>query len=333
MDSTIDRAPTVTVLVPNYNHARYLPQRLESIFRQTYHDFELIVLDDASTDNSVEVLQPYTDRGQIQLATNAQNSGSPFVQWARGAALARGELLWIAESDDFADLRLLEKLVAILTAHPNVGLAYCQSWQVNSAGNIGASCEEWNHPLDPVRWRTDYTNNGRNEVARYLSIQNTIPNASAALLRTAVLRRAVVGADAYRLSGDWRTWVNVLLESDVAFVAEALNYFRIHDRSVRDTTRSSRATAEYLAVKAYACRFAQAPAEVRKRAFDDEYPRWVRGLNSEGLKARVPWMARTFRDAFRIWPPGIWPMLGSVLFTVWKRTVWHRLFKPVPANR
>ncbi len=327
MEPLSGQNPAVTVVVPNYNHARYLPARLDSIFRQTYRHFELIVLDDASTDNSREVLQPYADRGEIRLVANAQNSGSPFAQWARGAGLARGEFLWIAESDDSADPRLLERLVAVLGAHARVGLVYCQSQRMDPAGNLGGSCEDWNRSLHPTRWSADYVNDGRDEVARYLAIHNTIPNASAVLLRTELLRRAVAGAEAYRLSGDWCTWINLLMEADVAFVADCLNCFRIHDRSVRDTTKSSLACAEYLAVKARACQHSQASASVRKRTFDEEYPQWSRCLNAEGVKNRLPWVARTMRDGFRIRAAGGLRMVGCLLATLLKRTFWHRFFR------
>ena len=333
MDTAANRAPRVTVIVPSYNHARYLPQRLESIFSQTYRDFELIVLDDASTDNSAELLRPYAERGEIQLVVNTQNSGSPFAQWARGAALARGELLWIAESDDFADPRLLERLAATFDRHPGVGLAYCQSWQVDSAGNVGASCEEFARWLDPVRWTGDYINAGRDEVARFLTIQNTIPNASAVLVRTALLRRAVLGANTFRLCGDWITWINVLLESDVAFVAECLNGFRTHDKSVRLTTRRNLDCAECLALKVHACAQLDAPSSVRKRSFNNEYPRWRDCLEADDLRAQWPWVKRTVRDGFRLWPSGGWRMLRNVLWVTVKRTVKHHLFKAAPASR
>ena len=333
MDTAANRAPTVTVIVPSYNHARYLPQRLESIFNQTYRDFELIVLDDASTDHSVELLRPYAERGQIQLVVNAQNSGSPFAQWARGAALARGELLWIAESDDFADPRLLERLAGAFAGHPGVGLAYCQSWQVDSAGTVGASCEEFARWLDPVRWTRDYTNAGRDEVARFLTIQNTIPNASAVLVRTALLRRAVTGANTFRLCGDWITWINVLLESDVAFVADCLNGFRTHDQSVRLTTRRNLDCAECLALKVYACGQLDAPFDVRKRSFNNEYSRWLACLKADGIRAQWPWVRRTVRDGFRLWPSGGWRMLRNVGLLAVKRIVRQYLFRTAPAAR
>ena len=131
-----DPVPTslVSVIVPNYNHARFLPQRLDSILAQTFRDFELIVLDDLSTDNSREVIGQYTARHPMRLLFNEENSGSPFIQWQRGADLATGKYLWIAESDDYADPRLLERLVAVMERAPNVGLAYCESRTVTSDG-------------------------------------------------------------------------------------------------------------------------------------------------------------------------------------------------------
>ena len=77
--------PKVTVVTPNYNHARYLPQRLDSILAQTYQDFELIILDNASTDNSREVIESYAKDPRVKAIFNAKNNGSTFKQWKLGA--------------------------------------------------------------------------------------------------------------------------------------------------------------------------------------------------------------------------------------------------------
>src|SRR5246127_2931841 len=103
--------PTVSVVVPNYNHARFLPERIESILRQSYQDFELILLDDCSSDDSRAILSQYADDPRVRLEFNAVNSGSTFKQWNKGVRLARGKYVWIAESDDYADERLLQRLV------------------------------------------------------------------------------------------------------------------------------------------------------------------------------------------------------------------------------
>ncbi len=116
--------PKVTVVVPNYNHARFLPKRIESILSQTFQDFELILLDDCSTDESRSILSSYASDPRVTIEFNEANSGSTFKQWNKGVRLARGKYVWIAESDDYADERLLEGLVAVLDAEPEVDI--CQ---------------------------------------------------------------------------------------------------------------------------------------------------------------------------------------------------------------
>src|SRR6266403_3876930 len=106
--------PRVSVVVPNYNHARFLRQRLDSIVGQTFQDFELILLDDCSTDESQSILREYATDSRVRLEFNEKNSGSTFKQWNKGARLARGKYVWIAESDDYADEGLVERLVRAL---------------------------------------------------------------------------------------------------------------------------------------------------------------------------------------------------------------------------
>ena len=246
-------SPTVSVIVPNFNHARFLPRRIESILEQTFQDFEIIAMDDASTDNSREILADYAKQAPMRLLINEENSGSAFIQWRRGAELAVGKYLWIAESDDYADSRLLEVLMSEMHRHPNVGLAYCQSFNVDERDEILGSCAQWTRDLHSDRWNRDFVNHGRDEVARYLVECNTIPNASAVLVRRDLLLQASRYVGWMRICGDWLTWSRVLMRADVAFAAEHLNYFRTHDQSVRGTTKLALWRAEKLCVKGYIC--------------------------------------------------------------------------------
>jgi glycosyltransferase involved in cell wall biosynthesis len=229
--------PKVTVVTPNYNHARYLPKRLDSILNQTFQDFELIILDDASTDNSREVIESYEKDPRVRTIYNAENKGNTFKQWNLGHSHARGEYIWFAESDDYADPLLLETLVDRLDRHPNVGLAFCQSWAVDEDGNTLSSWFEVSklqyQSSHCSHWLTDYVNSGHDECTDYLFLHNSIPNASAVLLRREVLERAGGVAHDMLLTGDWMTYVNVLLISDIAFVSAPLNYFRQHVGTVR----------------------------------------------------------------------------------------------------
>src|SRR5690349_3561194 len=108
--------PKVSVIVPNYNHARYLKQRIDSVLNQTFTDFELILLDDHSTDESLSIIENYRNHPRVSaIILNAENSGSTFRQWRKGLEQAKGQFVWIAESDDSADANFLEKTVEAAT--------------------------------------------------------------------------------------------------------------------------------------------------------------------------------------------------------------------------
>jgi glycosyltransferase involved in cell wall biosynthesis len=228
--------PKVSVIVPSYNHARFLRRRLDSIMGQTFGDFEVIILDDASTDGSCDVIRPYLADARVSFYPNEVNSGSPFIQWNRGVQLARGDYVWIAESDDYAEREFLATLVPILEEHPQVGLAYCQSWRVDDQGSPLGTFADWTENLDPQRWKTGFVNHGADECRNYLLWKNTVPNVSAVLLRKSTYLQSGGAPVNMRLCGDWLTWVRMTLISDVAFAPQNLNYFCTHSASVRETT-------------------------------------------------------------------------------------------------
>lgn len=226
--------PKVTVIVPNYNHARFLEQRIQSILGQTYTDWELWLLDDGSTDDSRDVLQQYVDMPGVCAMFSERNSGNTFVQWNVGVARARGEYIWLAESDDFADPRFLEKTVAVLEAHPETGIVYSNMWLVDEQGNRMETYDALQgRLLGSTRWHSSFQVQGRVACADFFLMGNPICNASAVLFRKSVFD-AVGGADtSLRLCGDWMTWVRMLMHSDLAYVNEPLSYFRHHAGSVR----------------------------------------------------------------------------------------------------
>ncbi|MDE6180708.1 MAG: glycosyltransferase, partial [Phocaeicola sp.] len=115
-----EHIPTISVIVPNYNYACYLKERINSILQQTYTDYELILLDDASTDGSVKILEEYRTNPHVShIVINKENTRSPFIQWMKGIRLARGKYIWIAEADDSAKPDFLEQCVRLAEAHDN----------------------------------------------------------------------------------------------------------------------------------------------------------------------------------------------------------------------
>ena len=230
--------PKVSVIVPNYNYANHLRERIGSVVRQTFPFYELIVLDDASSDDSVEVLEQLAAEYAVsfRLVRNEANSGSVFRQWAKGVELARGEFVRIAEADDLSEPECLERLVAAMPDKAVV-MAYCQSKQIDGDGNVLANTYlEYTNDVSRDHWLSAYRRSGIDEIRECLAIKNTIPNVSAALFR----RDALVNAlhrdfdtiRSFRIAGDWVTYVAVLEQGDIAFVPESLNLHRRHSSSV-----------------------------------------------------------------------------------------------------
>ena len=228
--------PKVTIIIPNYNHCRFLEKRIQSVLNQSFQDFEVIYIDDASTDESNNVFSKLSKDKRIRAIFNKKNSGIPFRQWNRGVKIAKGDYIWIAESDDYANSRFLEMAVKIMDENPTLGLVYCQSMIVNDAGDVLGSAEEYTAEIDKFRWQKDYINGGINECINYLSYKNTIPNASAVLIKKNTYKKAGYAIETMKCAGDWMMWVKILLISDIAFIAEPLNYYRVHPHTVRNMT-------------------------------------------------------------------------------------------------
>ncbi len=238
--------PKVSIILPNYNHAEYLPKRLESIQNQTFKDWELILLDDCSTDGSHEILRQFADgRPEIQTVFNKKNSGSPFYQWNRGAAMANGDYLWFAESDDFCDDKLLEKLVPILDKYSAVSIAYAQTYLVNEQNEIlNSYSENLRFIYKSEDWNQDFIKNGEEACRDWLLFHNPIPNASGALIRRKSFEKAGGAPTDMKLNGDWFLYSKLLIDNDLAFCAEHLNYFRVHPKTQRERARQD-ATAYF----------------------------------------------------------------------------------------
>jgi glycosyltransferase involved in cell wall biosynthesis len=226
--------PRVTIIVPNYNHARYLPKRLESIFYQSFRDFEVILLDDASSDDSVSILQSYANFPDVRLLVNHSNSGSPFKQWVKALEMATGDLVWIAESDDLSDLTFLETLLAPFE-DPSVKLAYCASRIIDEHGNIGGDYIQTDYlrSLSPIKWQASYCIPADQEVNDALGIKNTVINISACLFRKPRLNPEISNMlSTMRFAGDWLFILYLIRGGKIFYSEKRLNYHRRHERSI-----------------------------------------------------------------------------------------------------
>lgn len=231
----------ISVIIPNYNHARFLRKRIESVLAQTYKDFEVIVLDDCSTDNSREIIELFREHPAVsKIIYNDSNSGSAFRQWNKGISAAKGEHVWIAESDDYAAPDFLTVLVHVMQGNPSIDLAYCDSYEINDSNEITGRWSRWQSGLDRNLWVADFTLPGTRINREYNHIVNVIPNASAVIFKKeAYLKSPFLHTiEQMKFTGDWLMWFSILGQSTVFYCHQPLNYFRYHEETTRSDSKN-----------------------------------------------------------------------------------------------
>lgn len=310
--------PLVSVIIPNYNHAEFLAERIDSVLVQTFQDFELILLDDCSIDGSLSVLREYASHPKVShLVTNELNSGSPFFQWKRGIELARGKYIWIAESDDVAEPEFLEVLVRVLDARDNVVLAYCRSEVIDDRGSRHGDVP-WCLSIGNFDIATSYEATGTEEIRRKLAFYNSIPNASAVLLRGDVLRRLSLPVGMI-CCGDWITWIRMLRLGDIAYQSRQLNLYRSH---VGASTRAPQAYE----------RSVKTVMEFGFAAREADLPLFFQVL---GIK-RYSMLRRTWCDAVSAYPEvraDVWKLPFVLSMMVYLESRWRSVWQWLRMNR
>ncbi len=217
-----------SVIVPNYNHGSFLAERIDSVLNQRYQNFELILLDDASTDTSREIIEKYRHHPKVSnIVYNENNSGSTFQQWKKGLELSCYEWIWIAESDDKADSGFLEHCAAVIEQQRTASLVCVQSQWINEKG------EQWF--MRDTLFEKEGLRPGKEILSDFMIHENHIKNASAVVFRRSIINDEEINMiSQYKWCGDWTLWDLLLLKGDFYFISQPLNYFRRHtDESSR----------------------------------------------------------------------------------------------------
>jgi len=228
--------PIVSVIIPNYNHEKFLAKRIDSVLAQSYQDFEIIILDDCSTDGSRTIIDRYKDHPKVSVIQyNDHNSGSTFRQWLKGVDLAGGKYIWIAESDDYADADFLLLCVNGLLENPNSGIVYTDSYEVNDEDLVAGRWSRWQERQAQNLWTKNFTESGRYINSSYNYIANVIPNASCAVFRKELFLNSAFREHIRNLkyTGDWIMWFSMLMNADLVYCHRPLNYFRYHPNTTR----------------------------------------------------------------------------------------------------
>jgi glycosyltransferase involved in cell wall biosynthesis len=251
--------PTVSIIVPCYNHGKYLRQRLESIAQQTYAHVEVILLDDASSDDSTQYLRDYAQAHSetCRISFNSENSGSPFRQWQKGLQMARGNLIWIAESDDFCAPDFLEKMVPLFS-NEAVMLAFSRIDFVDSSGSQSVwSMQQYLPELSRRTWRRPFTITATQLVHKIWNRKNIIPNVSSAVFRNPTDLSLLSDPEwlSMRVCGDWLFYLQIAAGGLVAYTPATACCYRQHGTNSSVLLHKQEIyLAEHLSVASYLMR-------------------------------------------------------------------------------
>ncbi len=236
--------PLVSIIVPTYNHGEFLEERLESIYGQTYEGpVEVYLLDDASSDHSPRILRSFAERFPTvtTLIANSENSGSAFRQWRRGLALAHGDTVWIAESDDLCDRDFLETLVPFM-ANSAVMLAFSRTvFFRDTTRNVVLTLEDYLHDVGPFRFDIPWIQAAAALVSTGFAEKNLVPNVSGAIFRHP-RRMPFLDSDQWldmRLAGDWIFYLEIIKGGLVAYSPDTTNYHRSTDTTLTSKINAS----------------------------------------------------------------------------------------------
>ncbi|NEP03551.1 MAG: glycosyltransferase [Okeania sp. SIO2G4] len=217
----INHCPQVTVCLPTYNSGEFLTQAIDSVLQQTFTDFELIISDDCSNDNTPEIIKNYLQKdNRIRYLRNSKNLGL-FTNWNQCLESANGEYITIFAQDDVMLPKNLEQKVKILDKYQNIGLV-TSSVMVVDANNNHLNWNWANYPEDKLV-------NGKEWARNILGEANPIC-CPFVLMRRQVLEK--VGGkfnENYAYAADLELWLRIALVADLYFVKEILGYYRWHE--------------------------------------------------------------------------------------------------------
>lgn len=205
--------PLVSVIMPCYNHEKYVGEAIESVLNQTYDNFEFIVADNGSTDNSYEVIQHYEDKITkiIQFKKN-----NPLLCGESLRGLAKGKYIALMTSDDYWEKEKLELQMQVFAKHPEVKV--CSTWTVQTDENL--------HPLSDKKNMFIVENRSRYQWLKHFVFHGNCLAWPSVVIETELYKR--IDTRGYKQLGDFYAWMQVVQEADIYVVPQVLVKFRCH---------------------------------------------------------------------------------------------------------
>lgn len=218
--------PKITVYTPTYNCAKYLEKAIESVLCQTYQDFELIIVDDASTDNTAQILQKYRNNSRIRITRNKKNLG--FVRSAiKAINLAKGKYIVRLDADDYLDENALMVLASILDHHPEIGLVYPDFFHINEQGEI----------IDYFR---------KKKIGTEIKLLDLPPNSGGTMMRKSCYKAIGGYRDDIRMQDKYDLWIKFIAKFKPYNINLPLYYYRWHGENISSNVKKLLRTKRYI---------------------------------------------------------------------------------------
>ncbi len=262
----------ISVVIPNYNYEKYIAERIDSILFQSYPIYELIILDDCSTDRSIEVIQEKINHLNttfpIRLFRNEKNSGNVFAQWQRAFVEAKGDYVWIAEADDSCSPRFLETVIKGFE-DPDTVISYCESLTMDEENRIlMENLRPWIDQTKCGKWENSYTKDGVSEITETMCINNTIANVSSVVFRKGDYHEFIEKAKDFKLAGDWYIYMRVLESGRIVYNSQSLNYHRMQPQGMTMSTPHPQEYEEIVWLQNYALGHYPISEETKKKVLE-----------------------------------------------------------------
>ncbi len=234
---TANFCPKVSVIVLSYNNAEVLRQRLDSVYKQTFTNFEVILLDGGSTDGSKDILEEYQHRyPQITRSAFCEKNSVTTNLWSRAFTMARGNLIWIAENNNCCSCNFLTELVRFFV-NEAVMLAFCPSTCGDGtfAKPMGSSCEHLQEPhfeLGP----DPFVMSAHRLVNKAWFIKTNVPRISCTVFRHPGKLELLNNKNWQRMTicRDWMLYLHLIRGGLVAYSPHATNYIPLHQNDVEE---------------------------------------------------------------------------------------------------
>lgn len=217
----------ISIITASYNYANYIAETIQSVLNQTYQDWEMLIIDDGSTDNSIEVIQKYCEKdSRIKLYTHENNTNKGLKQTLLlGISKAQSDWIVFLESDDLIKEDYLEKKVAIAQKYPDLGIIFNDVELFGDKERIKFSTPPFTKSHNEL-----IQNSFPRNIFREMNVSNRILTFSTVMVKKSILLPEYFDTPIDKLL-DWWLYIHLTYKNEVYYIPEKLTKWRLHKGS------------------------------------------------------------------------------------------------------